>query len=95
MKYLDDNADVSVWSYEKVVIEYISNARTKKLRKYYPDFLVIYRDGRTELIEIKPKRKLDQLIIKKKTSAATVWCEANGIIYKILTEIELKELGIL
>ena len=66
MIHLDSSPDVEFWSYEKTVIEYVSNVRTKKVRKYYPDFLVRYKDGRTELIEVKPKRKLEQATIKKK-----------------------------
>ena len=95
MVYLDENPEVEFWSYEKTVIEYVSNVRTKKIRKYYPDFLVKYKDGRTELIEVKPKRKLEQLTVKKKAEAAKSWCETNGLSYKILTEFELKELGLL
>lgn len=95
MLYLDENPDVEFWSYEKIVIEYVSNVRTKKLRKYYPDFLVRYKDGRTELIEVKPKRKLDQAIIKKKIAAAQAWCLDKGITYTIMTEVELKSMNIL
>ena len=39
MNYLDSNADVVSWSYENLVIQYVSNKSTGKLRKYYPDFL--------------------------------------------------------
>ena len=95
MQYLDNNPDVVSWSYEKTVIEYISNIRTKKTRKYYPDFFVKYKNEKVEIIEVKPKRKLQQAIIKKKTSAAEQWCMTNGATYRILTEIELKELGLL
>ena len=95
MVYLDENPEVEMWSYEKTVIEYVSNVRTKKIRKYYPDFFVKYKDGRVELIEVKPKRKLEQAVVKKKAEAARLWCEVNGLTYKILTELELKELGLL
>ena len=95
MIHLDSSPDVEFWSYEKTVIEYVSNVRTKKVRKYYPDFLVRYRDGRTELIEVKPKRKLEQATIKKKMAAALLWCAEHGMTYRIVTEIQLKELGLL
>lgn len=95
MKYLDDQPDISHWSYEKTVIEYVSNIRTKKIRKYYPDFFVSYLDGHSEVLEVKPRRKLQQAAIKKKTAAAEEWCVTHGATYKILTEIELKELGLL
>jgi len=95
MIHLDSSPDVEFWSYEKTVIEYVSNVRTKKVRKYYPDFLVRYKDGRTELIEVKPKRKLEQATIKKKMAAALLWCAEHGMTYRIVTEIQLKELGLL
>ncbi len=95
MLHLDSSPDVEFWSYEKTVIEYVSNVRTKKVRKYYPDFLVRYKDGRTELIEVKPKRKLEQATIKKKMAAALLWCAEHGMTYRIVTEIQLKELGLL
>lgn len=95
MKYLDENCDVLSWSYEQIPIEYISNIRTKKIRRYYPDFLVNYRDGRSEVVEIKPKYKTNQAIVKKKADAANNWCNSNGMIYKIITEADLKELGLL
>jgi hypothetical protein len=95
MVYLDENPDVESWSYEKTVIEYVSNVRSKKIRKYYPDFLVKYKDGRSELIEVKPKRKLEQLTVKKKMTAAMLWCSERGMSYRIMTEVQLKELGLL
>ena len=95
MVHLDSDSTIFTWSYEKLVIEYVSNARTKKIRKYYPDFYVEYNNGNKVVIEIKPKRKLDQAIIKKKIAAAEQWCLMHNAIYKILTEIELKDMGLL
>lgn len=95
MQYLDGNDEVEFWTYEKTIIEYISNIKTRKIRRYYPDFFVKYKDGRVEVIEVKQKRKLDQKIVKKKTEAANEWCLQRGYSYKIITEIELKELGLI
>jgi len=95
MLYLDAHPDVSCWSYEKTVIEYVSNQRTKKIRKYYPDFYVEFKDGSRRLIEIKQKRKLEQASVKKKARAAHAWCASNGATYEILTEIELKNMGLI
>lgn len=95
MVHLDTNPDVETWSYEQTIIEYISNIRTKKVRKYYPDFYVRYSDGRTEIVELKPKRKLEQAVVKKKTRAAIIWCVANMMTFRILTEVELKGMGLL
>ncbi len=95
MVYLDSNPEVKSWTYEATVIEYISNLRTKKVRRYYPDFYVKYQDGREEIIEIKPKRKLEQAVIKKKSEAAKQWCCDHRMTYRIITEIELKDIGLL
>lgn len=95
MIYLDSSPDVVTWSYEKLIIEYVSNQKTKKIRKYYPDFQVEYKDGSKVVIEIKPSRKLDQATIVKKIRAAKEWCTAHNLTYKILTEIELKDMGLL
>lgn len=95
MIYLDSRSDISKWTYEKLVIEYVSNQKTKKIRKYYPDFYVELSDGTKQVIEIKQKRKLLQATVKKKTKAAEQWCLVNGATYKILTEIELKDMGLL
>lgn len=95
MVHLDSDPQVSTWSYEKLVIEYVSNQRTKKIRKYYPDFQVEYKDGSKVVVEIKPSRRLDQAKVVKKIKAAQSWCQSNNMTYKILTEIELKDLGLL
>jgi hypothetical protein len=92
---LDEDPRVSSWSYEPFFIEYVSNKSTKKVRKYYPDFFVTMDDGSNVIVEIKQKRKLDQATVKKKAEAAERWCSEHGATYKILTEIELKVLGIL
>ena len=95
MIYLDENPDVVMWSYEKLIIEYVSNKKTKKIRKYYPDFQVEYKDGTKVVIEVKPSRKLKQSIVIKKIRAAKEWCTTHEMTYKVLTEIELKDMGLL
>ena len=95
MYHLDSDPNVKTWTYEQTVIEYVSNIRTKKIRRYYPDFLVEYVDGRSEVVEVKPKRKLEQSTIKKKTAAAILWCSSRGINFRLVTEDDLKEMGLL
>jgi hypothetical protein len=95
MEFLDSTGDVGTWSYESFSIEYISNKRTGKVRRYIPDFRVEYTDGRVEIIEIKPKRKLMKPTIQKKILAAQDWCSSHGVTFRILTEIELKAIGVL
>ena len=95
MRYLDSCLDVANWFYESMFIEYVSNKRTGKKRKYYPDFIVEYVDGKKEVVEIKPLKRVKQLAVKKKIDSAIDWCNLNGHTFRILTEIELKEIGIL
>jgi hypothetical protein len=95
MIHLDEDPTVVTWSYEKLAIEYISNQKTKKTRKYYPDFQVEYRDGKKVVIEIKPSRKLGQMTVVKKIRAAMSWCAARDLTYKILTEIDLRDMGLI
>lgn len=95
MKYMDSSDLVSEYHYEPFVIQYLSNVRSKKVRKYYPDFLVKFADGTTKLVEIKPKKRLTNARVQKKAKAASDWCEERGYEYVILTEIELKSMGVL
>lgn len=95
MQFLDTDPDTVGYRYEDVSIPYLSNKATGKMRTYWPDFLVQKRDGEQFLIEIKPKRKLDQARVQKKLKAAALWCQAHRVTLVVLTEQELKHLGLL
>lgn len=95
MEWLDANDDIQSYEYESIVIGYISNFKSQKLRHYYPDLFVHYVDGHNELIEIKPKSKLLHKLVLKKAQAAEVWCKEHNATYKLVTENDLKQLGIL
>lgn len=66
-----------------------------RYHRYYPDFLVEYSDGRKEIIEIKPKLLTSDEINSIKANAAEKFCSENGLLYKVLTETELIQLGVL
>jgi len=53
MRQLDLDKNVKAWASEELSIRYIS-PKDHKPHRYYPDFFVEYKDGRKELIEIKP-----------------------------------------
>ena len=95
MVHLDADPDVVAWSYEKTPVPYVSNVRTGRTRTYYPDFYVEYVDGRRMLVEVKPKRKTTQATVMKKAKAAREWCEPRGLTYVILTEVDLRSIGLL
>lgn len=95
LKYLDDEPDVVTFKYEPFPIPYISNAKTKKVRKYYPDLYVEMVNGEKLIVEIKPSSKLKQKAVMKKSLAALGWCLANGMKFVYVTEKELTYLGLL
>jgi TnsA endonuclease-like protein len=95
MKYLDASTDVLSWTYESVVIPYVSNVKTGKIRKYHPDFFIEWSDARREIIEIKPSKRVGQVKVQKKLKAAEEHCRAHGLTLKVITEVELKGLGLL
>lgn len=94
-EYLDRNPDIVSFLSEGLKIPYISNVRTGRFRNYIPDLFVMYVDGRKELIEIKPKKRLTQPKNVKKFAAAREWCLHNGCSFVLLTEIDLKALGLI
>jgi hypothetical protein len=95
LKWLDSNVNVKTFLYESVKIPYISNIVTGRVRHYYPDFLIEFKDGSKQLVEIKPKRRVSQAKVQKKLKAAEAWCLEHGVTLQILTEVELKVMGLL
>lgn len=95
MLYLDASDEVASWSYEQIVINYVSNVRSGKVRRYFPDFYVKFSDGHEKIVEIKPNRKLKHALVQKKAAAANEWCSAHRMHYVILTEDELRFLQVL
>ena len=61
MKYFDINPGVLKWSSEEIAIPYYDTL-TKKVRRYFPDFLIKVKDKegeeKTHLIEVKPSKDL-------------------------------------
>lgn len=97
MKYavhLDNDPNVLSYSYETLKISYVSNVKTGKLRNYKPDFIV-ERQGLITIVEIKPTRFLTKRAIIKKLMAGREYAAAHGMAYEVLTEHELRGLGLL
>lgn len=104
MHFCDQNENVTQWASEPVRIPY-RNPLTGKMTTYVPDFLVTYRGPNNttvaELIEIKPRkhsvledkmRDRDRAIVAinySKWAAAQVWCRANGLKFRVLTESDM------
>ena len=94
-EYLDQDEDVEKFYYEKVKIPYISNFKTRKLRNYIPDFVVYFKDGTVKVVEIKPANMTGKILNEKKFDAARGWCISNNSEFIVITEVELKAMGVL
>lgn len=53
----------------------------KHMRRYNPDFLVEYTDGRKVLLEVKDPTRFDSDDVKRKRKAAEIWCKRRGMSY--------------
>lgn len=87
--YLDSLEEVLEYGYECVQIPYLSNTRTGKIRTYYPDFLITYKDGTRKLVEVKRKDKLGDQKVLKKAAAAEQWAKQNNIKYEFWTNLTI------
>jgi len=57
-RWLDENPDVLSWSSEEIVIPYICKT-DGKVHRYFVDLLINFKNGKTYLIEIKPKKQTE------------------------------------
>jgi hypothetical protein len=97
VEWLDKELTVRTFTYEPFVICYkLNEGNREHARRYIPDFLIEYTDGRKELWEIKPAAYSESEKVKQKQLAAEEYCRANGIdAYKLLTKQTLEEMNIL
>lgn len=93
IKFLDRNNNVISFTKEKDKIAYINTDDHK--RWYIPDFLIEYKNGNKELIEIKPSCYLKHEVNKRKFKAAREFCKENNMSFKVITEKYLKRIGII
>ena len=78
MKFFDNNPSILQWASEEVVIPYYDTA-TKKVRRYFPDFLIKIKDKngqeKTHLIEVKPSKDMRPPVGGKGKKKSTVLYE--------------------
>lgn len=91
-KHLDDDPEVESFEYETIVIPYITSKTSMRIRKYFPDFIVSYKDGRTVIIEVKRQSALTQRTIMVKAEAATKYAKEKGWEYIFWTDKIINEL---
>lgn len=109
MKFLDSSSAVVKWGSEELAIPYLKpyidpvtgQAKTK-VAKYYPDFVVLYRDKdnniQKEILEVKPLKetvsskaksaydKMSLVVNIAKWRAAEDFANRNGMKFRVLTE---------
>ena len=57
----------------------------KHQRRYVPDFIVEYTDGRKAIIEVKDPSRMDSDDVKRKRKAAEIWCKQRRMEYVVAT----------
>ena len=55
-RWLDSNKNVALWNSEEVVVPYRCKS-DNKIHRYFVDLYVKFNDGKSYLIEIKPKKQ--------------------------------------
>jgi hypothetical protein len=55
-RWCDSNPEVKSWSSEEVVIPYLYEV-DKKYHRYFMDLKIVYKSGKTVLVEIKPEKE--------------------------------------
>lgn len=84
MERLERDPTVAKWmKRHDVTIHWVD--KQGRMRRYKPDFLVEYTDGRIALIEVKDPSRVDSDDVQRKRSAAELWCKKRGIEYQIAT----------
>lgn len=85
VRHLEDDPNVVSFEYEPFKIPYTFR---KSVKNYIPDFIVHYADGSSEIIEIKPKRRVSSPKNQAKIQAAKDLYED----FKVITEDNLKDI---
>jgi len=64
-RWLDDNPNIVKWSSEETPIRY-RDASSGKVRTYYPDVHIWFKNKKVILVEIKPKKELNPPKVPKR-----------------------------
>ena len=56
-KWCDNNPEIKSWSSEEVIIPYLYEV-DRKIHRYFMDLKIVYKTGKTVLVEIKPEKEL-------------------------------------
>ena len=107
MKWLDANNAVLRWASEELAIPYVNPIKVDangrpKISRYFPDFIIMYRDlsgqVKKEIVEVKPLKeaiitprmserdKMAYAVNQAKWKAAAEYAERNGATFRVITE---------
>ena len=84
--FTSNQGDLSVQYYDP---------ESKRLRKYYPDFLALMEDGSYQLIEVKGDNKIDDEVVLAKKAAAEEMAVASGVHYLMYAGSTLMKTNVL
>jgi len=102
MNWCDTNPGIKKFASEETIIPYIS-PKDNQIHRYFVDFKIVTENGKTFLIEIKPKSQclppkkgkkylteaLTYAINQQKWEAAKLYAKTRGWDFVVLTETEL------
>lgn len=107
MQWLDTNNAVLRWGSEELAIPYVNPIKVDeggrpKISRYFPDFIILYRDAfgnlKKEIVEVKPYKesvitprmsdrdKLAYTVNQAKWKAAAIFAESQGATFRVITE---------
>lgn len=88
MKKFDENNNILYWTKNhNIKIPYMLEGSE---HNYLPDFLVLYKDGSRELIEVKGYI-YNKIMFEAKNAACDLYCKNNNIKYRILFKEDIYE----
>lgn len=100
--WLENNKDVKYWGSECLKIPYTDFSGKEHI--YYPDYVIEMNNGKTMVVEVKPKSQTmrpineNSWIYKEwvknmlKWQKAIEFCKINGLEFKVITENTIEKL---
>ena len=85
---LDEDETIRNYQAEKVSVAYF-NPRKKITSTYLIDLKLQFTDGSEKFVEIKPKKWLDDAVVKSKIAAGREFAVTLGMPFEVWTEAEL------
>ena len=86
---LEELDEVISYRVEALSIEYYFKGKRKQ---YYPDLIITFKDGRTEIWEVKPAKQTTLELNEAKWKAANAYCDAHGWTFMVMTEQGIQKL---